>query len=194
MPPTRTALPRPLLPLAANPLPGLVFVDCESSGLATPSYPVEVGLAWCDRRSEALLIRPHESWDAWVWSAEAEEVHGLSRADLMGGADPEEAVAWLEERVAAGGEAVSDSPAWDGYWLDRLYEAAGRRRPFALRPVRAVVETLVAGLADPERAWRSAESMAVTTCAPSHRAADDALYWAEAVRLCWRAGRGRGPR
>ena len=58
----------------------VITIDFEASCLPRHglSYPIEVGIA---RKGQARswLIRPHDDWAGWHWSAEAEALHGLSR-------------------------------------------------------------------------------------------------------------------
>ncbi len=106
------------------------FIDIEASGFGPGSWPVSV--AWCDHCGEIrkLLIRPLPQWTHW--DAAAEQVHGLTRGRLLAeGLDPAEVANRLETDLK-GLLAFSDAPDFDSGWLDALYQALGRPRPFHL--------------------------------------------------------------
>lgn len=86
------------------------FIDFEASSLRSASYPIEV--AWNDPTGdiEAHLISP-ASIERWTdWSAEAEKIHGISRAELLkDGKSP----SWICRRMneqLAGTVVYSDDP------------------------------------------------------------------------------------
>ncbi|MGV3492063.1 MAG: hypothetical protein ACO1OG_12165 [Devosia sp.] len=109
-------------------LPNPLFIDCEASGLRESSFPIEVG--WCTLagNSESVLIAPHSSWQSWDESAEL--LHGVTRAELaLHGVRIDEACDRIAEAVD-GHIVLSDGVSMDRFWLDRLFEAAGRRMPF----------------------------------------------------------------
>ncbi|MET0379714.1 MAG: hypothetical protein ABW049_12050, partial [Spongiibacteraceae bacterium] len=56
------------------------ILDFEASGLGGGTYPIEVGYVLGDGRSACYLIRPEPDWQGW--SADAEKLHGISRALL----------------------------------------------------------------------------------------------------------------
>ena len=105
------------------------FVDLEASGLASASYPTEVGWALIDKRSVlagSVLIAPPTEWRErpGSWSTEAETMTGISLAMLAEqGLPPAEAFAHF--RAAVGERLlVSDAPEFDGPWLTQLASAA----------------------------------------------------------------------
>ncbi|WP_260926267.1 hypothetical protein [Novosphingobium sp. 9] len=125
-----TAAPAPDKPVA---LP-VALIDFEASCLPEDgqSFPIEVALARVDGRSASWLIRPLPAWQHWDWSAEAESLHGISRAMLAGeGQDPVEVL----DQIAAfveGCDVYADAEV-DVFWLDLLAHAVGRAAPFPVR-------------------------------------------------------------
>lgn len=107
-----------------NPCPGLVFVDCEATGLEQPSHPLSVGLAWCDGRTELRLVRPHCSWATVKWNTAALRIHNLTPEMLeKDGHEACDVAAWLNDRCA-GMTVCSDAPRFEAYWLSVLFKAA----------------------------------------------------------------------
>lgn len=115
-----TANPVPLR-RAAPPRP-LLFLDFEASGLTPGSWPIEIGCAWIAAGGavevSATLIAPRPEWPPAEWSDGAARLHGIPR-DALAAATPADAVAAGTDGFAAF-DVVSDNPAWDGLWLDRL--------------------------------------------------------------------------
>lgn len=169
--PIRTLIPPPERPL--------VFLDIEASSLLPDSWPVEIGCAWIGPAGVEMreaLIRPRSDWPLSSWSARAEEVHGISRAQLEAAGYPAENVAAATDALS-GVDLVSNNPHWDAFWLARL---RGPGRP-ALR-VR-LLRGVAAERLDTAAANRLALALLRRT-AP-HRAGADAMQlaaaWAEAV-------------
>lgn len=113
----------------------MIFLDFEASA-GMGGYPIEVG--WCrvnpDRSltSAGKLIR-HDKWldecERWDWRAE--QIHHISRANLMEwGESPAIVMTWLNEHLS-GCQAYADSPM-DGIWLRELAAAAGVEPTFQL--------------------------------------------------------------
>ncbi|MDO5614129.1 MAG: hypothetical protein Q4G14_12940 [Paracoccus sp. (in: a-proteobacteria)] len=103
----------------------IAVIDFEASSL--DGWPVEVGLAWCDGgqvRVWSSLIRPEPDWDMALWDMQAEEIHGITRAQLDDAPDVAQVAAALMGHIGARG-LVSDAPGFDQFWLDQLLRAAG---------------------------------------------------------------------
>lgn len=104
-----------------------VIIDVEASGLHVDSYPIEI--AWFDfetGESDSFLIRPASFWT--YWDPEAQSIHGIDRGDLVSkGLSVFEAsdrlISRLKSRVV-----YSDAVAFDGMWIDTLWEASGEVR------------------------------------------------------------------
>lgn len=100
-----------------------VFLDFEASSLASASYPIEVAWSLPDGIIESHLISPAgiERWNDW--SAQAERLHGISRAQLLAeGESPAWVCRRLNERLA-GRVVYTDAPEYDRAWLDELFAA-----------------------------------------------------------------------
>lgn len=111
------------------------FIDFEASGIAPDSYPIEVAVVFPGGEYQAL-IRPASYWDHW--SYDAQDMHGLSREQLILEGTPPLEVAQAMNRLFDGKTLCSDNPA-DCFWLDVLYEAAGIEATFEVKPIEALV-------------------------------------------------------
>ncbi|MEQ8935713.1 MAG: hypothetical protein RIE56_07965 [Amphiplicatus sp.] len=164
----------PALPATAR---KLVFIDLEASGLGSKSWPVEVGWAFEDGAAQSLLIRPHDSWTEEAWDAQAEALHGLTRTRLEEEGVETRAVCVALNEAFDGAKVYSDAPDWDGFWLFRLFSAAGVRQSFSIldygRLIRPLLDQRQGALL--ERASRLAPRR--------HRAADDARHLQVLYRL-----------
>jgi DNA polymerase-3 subunit epsilon len=158
----------------------LLFLDFEASSLSPASWPVELGYAWIERgrvRSRATLIAPRADWSMDDWSDVAARVHGIPLAAIRAGA-PADAVAAETDRFA-GFEVVSENPAWEQRWLDRL---RGERTPhIAVRPLRAALRERL------DDAGASAAAAALFRSGAPHRAGPDAERMARAWLIATRA-------
>lgn len=150
----------------------ILTIDFEASCLPRHglSYPIEVGIAG-DGKAQSWLIRPHDDWAGWHWSAEAEGLHGLSLDQVNRDGLAVETV--LAELVAAvaGHRLVADSVI-DQYWLETLADAAGQATPFMIDHVSLLLDEHGAG----ERRIMEAVALADARYPQRHRAASDALW------------------
>lgn len=142
------------------------FVDFEASGIAPDSYPIEIAIVSADSQYQAL-IKPVRYWEHW--SFDAQDMHGISRDDLLErGTDAHALAVALNDRL--NGVAVcSDSPQ-DVFWLDTLYEAAGIEPAFTISPLESFVTREEAG-----------EIARLMSTRKAHRALPDALDLMNAV-------------
>jgi DNA polymerase III epsilon subunit-like protein len=161
----------------------IVFLDFEASGLSPDSWPVEIGVAWIsdnEIRVPSSLIRPRPEWPMSAWSAESAAIHGIP-LDALASAPSAEAVAQDFGRLLSGARVLSDAPAFEQLWLDRLLAKPGPR----VEDFHRVTHERFAGNAN-ALDWLS-ETL-TRTQAP-HRAGPDARRLAKA----WReAGRRLG--
>ena len=98
-------------------------IDIESSGLSCDSYPIQIG--WCSldlSRYGNFLVRPDCSWTEWDERAEA--IHGIDRGELDAGLSVSQACRTLID-LLYGHRVYCDSPAFDQFWIDRLFIAGG---------------------------------------------------------------------
>ncbi|MEL6359731.1 MAG: hypothetical protein AAFR21_01500 [Pseudomonadota bacterium] len=171
-----------------GPMP-VAFIDIEASGLDPNSWPVEVG--WVFNRSgdgdqdnnsdgAAYLVAPADEWPMSAWSDVAEGLHGLDIETLRSKGRSVRAVCDAIEDALCGMTVYSDAPDWDGFWLMRLFSAAGRKVPFSLADFnQAIREPLLLNPGLIETAERIAPR--------NHRAADDARHLAALFRLATNA-------
>lgn len=111
------------------------FIDFEASGIAPDSYPIEVAVVFPGGEYQSL-IQPARYWDHW--SYDAQDMHGISREQLMSEGTTALQVAQELNRLFDGKTLCSDNPA-DCYWLDVLYEAAGIDPTFEVKPIESFV-------------------------------------------------------
>jgi hypothetical protein len=153
----------------------MIFLDFEASA-GMGGYPIEVG--WCrvnsDRSltSAAKLIR-HDEWldefQRWDW--QAEQIHHISRLNIMEWGEPPAIVmAWLNEHLA-GCQVCADSPM-DGIWLRELASAAG------IEPTFQLTDFATLGLVTNQLIWEDGQAHADKVEPKSHRAEQDARYLA----------------
>lgn len=115
-----------------------ITLDVEASGFGRGSYPIEIGVAFTDGRSESFLIHPAPDWSHWEPSAE--RVHGISRGELLvHGRNVVEVAALLNARLA-GNRAFSDAWSFDASWVARLFDAAGFPQHFRIDTVRTLLD------------------------------------------------------
>jgi hypothetical protein len=177
--------------MISAPLPA--FVDVEASGLATGSWPIEIGIAlptpvgpdeWTIELA-SWLIRPPRAWhdDPETWQAAAEAIHGVPLARLFAEGLPPQEVAGALDVAIGNRPLVSDTGAagFDAHWLGLLAAAAGEpwaSRGWTLSPLRA--EEWIANAAR-KTGLSGARALMLRQTAPTatHAAAEDA------VRLTW---------
>ncbi|WP_150290857.1 hypothetical protein [Sphingobium estronivorans] len=150
----------------------ILTIDFEASCLPRHglSYPIEVGIA-DDGKAQSWLIRPHDDWAGWHWSAEAEALHGISLAQIYRNGLPAETVL-TELAVACDGRRIVADSMIDQYWLDTLADAAGQATPFLIDHVSLLLDE---HRADEERI-SAAVAFADAHYVERHRAASDALW------------------
>ena len=118
----------------------LLVIDIEASGLSPDSYPIEVGVhnLTDNEKVYASFIKPLESWEHWDYNAE--EVHNIPRDIAVShGKESKEVCKKLNE-LLAGHTVISDSVAFDGMWLDRLFEDSQIEMKFKLVGVFNIVD------------------------------------------------------
>jgi DNA polymerase III epsilon subunit-like protein len=172
-----------------NSLLSPVFLDIEASGLAADCYPIEVGWASVDGAgaivTDAMLIRPPEEWLVrGAWDPIAQQLHGISLDDLLRvGKYPMDVAQRMNERLR--GRILYSDSAYDGDWVQRLFEDANERMAFemALKSADTLIVELADRLAIGDLDYTAAEREAARRAPRTHRAAADATYWATLWRL-----------
>jgi hypothetical protein len=151
------------------------FIDIEASGIAPDSYPIEVAIVFPCGEYQSL-IQPARYWD--YWSDDAQDMHQLTREQLMSEGTPPLEVAQAMNALFDGKTLCSDNPA-DCYWLDVLYEAAGIEATFEVKPLEVFVGREAA-----------AELFKRLTIRKGHRALQDAQALRTAVESYWESKQG----
>ncbi len=162
---------RRAMPRLAPPAP--CVIDIEASGFGRGSYPVEVGYAHADGRAWCTLVQPAPDWQHW--DAQAEQVHGISRAMLAAHGRPPAEVAQRLNDDLAGLTVYTDAWGHDYPWMARLFDAAALAPSFRLEAVSTLLDAQ--RLPDLDRLRRQAfPTLGITR----HRASSDAraLQWA----------------
>ncbi len=104
------------------PVSDLFYIDFEASSLSRISWPIEIGMAWIvgnDVQSWSTLIRPDVTWDLKDWSARSAEVHNIPYEEVMAAPLAVDVAAEVRERLL-GKTPVSDNPAFEKRWMDKL--------------------------------------------------------------------------
>jgi len=142
-----------------------IIVDCEASGLHTESYPIQI--AWLDLDSDAagsFYICPHDTWTHWDYNAQ--DIHNLTQQFLRDvGLSVEQSATILGE-MAKDTVILSDAPAFELFWLERLLDASEHSQGVGLQ-----VQSVFAACDNLEHAQRMATIM--QTQERTHDALDD---------------------
>ena len=107
----------------------IAFVDLESSGLGSASYPTEIGWATIQEGrilSGACLIKPTARWlrPSTAWNSASQRLTGITKEMLdRDGVAPGEAMRRLNEALRDR-IVLSDEPGFDAHWMFLLAEAA----------------------------------------------------------------------
>lgn len=111
------------------------YVDFEASGIAPDSYPVEIAIVH-PAGEYASLIKPVHYWTHW--SYDAQDMHGITREQLLDEGKPAATIASELNELFAGQYLVSDARA-DSYLFETLYDAAGLDPAFAVASIEQIV-------------------------------------------------------
>jgi hypothetical protein len=171
-----------------------VFIDFEASSLRSASYPIEVAWYNPDGAIETHLISPAGITSWTDWSAEAEKLHGISRAELLKyGKSPSWICRRLNQQLAGQG-VYSDDPEYDGVWLAALFAAYyGAGPAFTLRHADDLLIRLVCPSGGYVPGWEQIEAMkkaARQQLGRQHRAAWDVEYLVTLYKMVQESQRG----
>ncbi len=156
-----------------NQLP--LFLDCEASSLRDVSYPIDVGWSTPDGTVQSYLVRPEWNWSDW--DANAEALHGLSREEITRRGLPADHIARLLNTALKGTVAYSDNPAFDRYWIERLYEASSIKMEFEIRRFGSLFPDT-----PPEKLAAKSQIARYSVPGRQHRAANDVKFLIELYR------------
>ncbi|MFZ3192544.1 MAG: hypothetical protein WA154_04960 [Moraxellaceae bacterium] len=158
-----------------------VFLDFEASSLASGSYPIEVAWGSSEDSIESHLISP-AAISTWTdWSIVAQQLHCLTREQLLSEGQPPIWVARRMNEQLADQIVYTDNPDYDGFWLDQLFKrSAGLKAKFRLAHIDDLLLDLIStDTADRARAvdvLRAMKPMARQSVAGQHRASFDVQY------------------
>jgi DNA polymerase III epsilon subunit-like protein len=155
-------------------------LDIEASGFGRHSYPIEIGYVLPDGRSTCMLVRPMPDWTHW--DAEAERVHGITRATLLAHGRSVHDIAATLNGDLRGQIVYCDGWAHDYTWLAALFEAADVRARFRLESVSSLLSDACLQRLDLARQTALAE-LGLTR----HRASNDARALQRALSSVQRA-------
>src|SRR5262245_10381901 len=92
------------------------FLDFEASSLSVNSYPIEVAWSLEDGSIEQHLISP-AAFEGWTdWDPKAEQVHGISREELLTNGESPKSVCGRMNSELFGETVYSDAALYDGMW------------------------------------------------------------------------------
>jgi hypothetical protein len=104
------------------------IIDLEASGLASNSYPIEVGLALAPGQRFCALIKPADEWEHW--DQQAESVHGISRDVLAKKGRSVTEIATELNQLLSNRTVYSDAWGVDSSWVTTLFAAARMNKVF----------------------------------------------------------------
>lgn len=161
------------------------FIDFEASSLSDRSYPIEVAWSMPDGSIESHLIKP--AWDWTEWSETSEKIHGISREQLQAEGEFAWIVAGKMNKQLSGIAKIiyCDAPAFDGFWLQRLFDHYRDEPAFRLAHAE---DDLLNKTFNPNDLVKY-KSAARRASPPAHRAAADVAYLIELYRLVSATGK-----
>ncbi len=156
----------------------ITIIDIEASGLHIDSYPIEVAIL-LNGKLYSWLIKPEYSWK--YWSKTAENMHGISKEELLQKGLPARQVAdELNNTLGAtNGLLYSDASEWDAGWLRKLYEDVGAIPYFYILPIQDLFST-----DDEEKLfYENKKQILITGKYRQHRAGEDVQLINEAIAM-----------
>lgn len=107
-------------------------IDIEASGLASNSYPIEVGIVLGDGQKFQCLIKPLPHWQHWDEHAQA--LHGITREQLQRDGVDIKTVCKKINEFCKGRTLYSDCWVADYRWLNLLFAEASVKMEFFCNP------------------------------------------------------------
>jgi hypothetical protein len=114
------------------------IIDLEASGFGRGSYPIEVGFALENREIHSFLIKPEADWTHW--SAEAEQIHGITREQLQAEGMSIEDIALKLNGLLRDQTLYSDAWSFDSSWIGRLFDSAGIVQRFRIETINKLLK------------------------------------------------------
>ena len=143
------------------------ILDIEASGFGKGSFPIEIGVAAETSVIYSWLVKPEHDWVHW--QQEAEQLHGISRQQLMDEGEPAVVIASQLNELFEGQTLYSDGWGFDSGWLSLLFYVAGKNMLFKLETLpRILSEYQLCHWDDKKTQIRSKKGFSL------HRASEDA--------------------
>lgn len=111
----------------------IITLDIEASGLATDSYPIEVGVILNDGSSWCSLVKPENHWQ--YWCKQAEKIHQISQDNILKHGKSAVEIAKHLNQLLKDKTVYSDCWVLDDKWLRQLYMEAKLTPTFRLRDI-----------------------------------------------------------
>ena len=95
------------------------------------SWPIEIGMAWINGdkvESWSSLIQPDPTWQLDDWSIASARVHKIPK-DMIMSAPTARDVAEIALVTISGKHLVSDNPAFERFWMNKLLSTADASSP-----------------------------------------------------------------
>lgn len=144
-----------------------VIMDLEASGFGAHSYPIEIGVALASGKTACYLICPRSDWAHW--DPTSEEMHGLTRDQLLRFGKPVKEVAYSLNQLLAEQVVYSDAWGYDQSWLALLFDCAGVKQDFRLEALQSLFSERQFSL------WNQTLDQVFVECEfQRHRASNDA--------------------
>jgi DNA polymerase III epsilon subunit-like protein len=164
-----------------NPLRDFIFLDYEATGLLVPTNPIEIGIAMADGYAESFLIKPSPVWEQVNWHPEAIRIHGLTPKDVEAGTECEVIAHWLNN-LCRGKIVISDNPEYEKYWTNRIFLATDIKSELEIYHFKPIINEVLSISKLPERQFQKNIRDIEVNFKVTHRALDDALFWAMVFR------------
>ena len=161
------------------PVNSVAFMDFEASGLATRSWPIEVGWAIGGVDPKSVLIAPQPTWPMSAWDPAAERLHGLEVETLHRAGEPAVAVCKMLNASLGAANVYTDAPDYDANWLNVLYQSVGMRATFRIADFVDLLDQF-----NDHGLISAAQAHADFAAPRTHRAADDVAHLQATYQFC----------
>jgi DNA polymerase III alpha subunit (gram-positive type) len=149
----------------------VLVLDIEATGLHPDSYPIEIAYAnplesWVT----SSLIKPHPDWGDLPWDERSKALTGITETNLMNATSAEKVAKTVAQDISKADIILSDAPAWDERWLNRLLAVAHTNCNFEIQDFLSTINNL-----NPLRKYLSTYKCLNFYDKSEHRAAGDVI-------------------
>lgn len=171
---------------------GVCCIDIEASSIEPGGFPIAVAWSLPSGAVCSAVIKPPVAWrEVGVWDPIAEELHGLSAAELAAiGMSPWVMARRLNEALV-GQWVYCDALVYDRAWRDQIFEAAGVDPQFQLADAMRLIAERLGEPASAGAHWYEMLREAAMRRRPelqAHRAEDDVRLLQEILALAQYGG------